>query len=78
MLLKVLVYINDLRENLHSNPKPFVDETSLVSIITDEVLSNYHLNVDLSKINDWAYKWKMSFNSDSTKTGHDVVFSRKI
>ena len=55
-----------------------MNETSLVSIITDELLSNYHLNDDLSKINDWAYKWKMSFNSDSTKTRHDVVLSRKI
>ena len=75
--LQFLVYLNDLRENLHSNPKPFVDETFLVSIVNDEVLSNSHLNDDLSKINDWTYKWKTSFNRDSTENDHEVVFSRK-
>ena len=32
---------------------------------------------DLKIINDWACKWKMSFNPDSTKLAHDVFFSRK-
>ena len=35
------------------------------------------LNDDLSKINDLTYRWKMSFNPDSTKPAHEVVFSRK-
>ena len=43
-----LLYINDLTENLDSNPKLFVDDTSLFSIVN----------------NNWAYKWKMSFNPD--------------
>ena len=51
-----LVYINDLTENLHSNPKLFADDASLFSTVTDEALSNSHLNDDLSKINDWDYK----------------------
>ena len=72
-----LVYINNLTENLHSNPKPFADETSLFSIITDEALSHSYLNDDLKKLNDWAYKWKMSFNPDSTKPAYEAVFSRK-
>ena len=75
--LLFLVYINDLTENLHSNPKLFADDTSLFSIVADEALSNSYLNNDLKKINDWAYKWKMSFNPDSTKPAHEVVFSRK-
>ena len=75
--LLFLVYINDLTENLHSNPKLFADDTSLFSIVADEALSNSYLNDDLKKINDWAYKWKMSFNPDSTKPAHEVVFSRK-
>ena len=54
-----------------------MDETSLVSIVNDEALSNSHLNDDLSKINDWAYKWKTSFNRDSTENDHEVVCSRK-
>ena len=80
MLLKVsifLVYINDLSINLHSNPKLLTYDTSLFSTVTDEALSNSHLHDNLSKINDWAYKWKMSFNPDSTKPYHEVVFIRK-
>ena len=55
----------------------FCGHTSLFLIVTDEALSNSYLNDDLKKINDWAYKWKMSFNPDSTKPAHEVIFSRK-
>ena len=55
-------------ENLHSNPKLFADDTSLFLTVTDKALSNSQLNDKLSKTNDWAYKWKMSFNPDSAKT----------
>ena len=75
--LLFLVYINDLTENLHSNPKLFADDTSLFSIVADDALSNSYLNDDLKQINDWAYKWKMSFDPDSTKPAHEVFFSRK-
>ena len=75
--LLFLVYINDLVENLHSIPKLFADDTSLFLSVADEALSNSHLNDDFSKINDWDYKWKMSFNPDSTKPIHEVVFIRK-
>ena len=68
--LLFLVYVNDLTENLHSNPKFFADDTSLFSTVTDEALSNSYLNDDLSKINHWAYKWKMNFNPDCTKPAH--------
>ena len=67
----------DLTENLHSNLKLFADDTSLFSTVTNEAFSNSYLNDDLGKINDRAYKWKMIFNPDSTKTAHEVVFCRK-
>ena len=72
-----LLYINDLTENLDSNPKLFVDDTFLFSIVHNVAQSNSQLSFDLTKINNWAYKWKMSFNPDYTKPTHDVVFSRK-
>ena len=75
--LLFIVYINNLTENLHSNPKLFADYTSLFAVVTDKALSNSQLNDDLNKINDWAYKWKMSSNPDITKPAHQVVFSRK-
>ena len=37
--LLFLIYINDVSENLVSNPKLFVDDTSLFSIIFDKDLS---------------------------------------
>ena len=54
-------------ENLHSNPKLFADDTSLFLTVTDKALSNSQLNDKLSKTNDWACKWKMSFNPDRAK-----------
>ena len=68
--LPFLLYINDLTENLHSNPKLFADDTSLFSTVTDAALLNSRLNDDLSKINNRAYEWKMSCNPDSIKSAH--------
>ena len=42
-----------------------------------KLFQNSHLNDDLSKINNWAYKRKMSFNPGRTKPTHEVVFSFK-
>ena len=63
--------------HIHYNPRLFADDTSFFSTETDETLSNSHLNDDLSKMYDWAYKCKMSFNPDSTKPATEVVFTRK-
>ena len=47
-----------------TNPKLFVDDTSLFSIVHDPNATANDLNNDLSKINDWAYQWKMNFHPD--------------
>ena len=62
-----LIYINDLSDNLKTNPKLFADDTSLFSIVHDLNVSANDLNPDLKKINDWAYQWKMNFNPDPSK-----------
>ena len=31
----------------------------------------------MSKIQDWAYHWKVSFNQDQDKQAQEVIFSRK-
>ena len=72
-----LLYINDLTVNFDSNPKLFADDTSLLSIVKNVAQCNSQLSSDLTKIYDWAYKLKMSFNRDHTKPAHQVVFSRK-
>ena len=76
--LLFLIYINDLSENLVSNPKLFADDTSLFSVIFDKDLSAKNLNDDLNRINNWAFQWKMSFNPDPNKQAQEVIFSRKI
>ena len=77
-VLLFLIYINDLSENLVSNPKLFADSTSLFSAIFDKDLSAKNLNDDLNRINNWAFQWKMSFNPDPNKQSQEVIFSRKI
>ena len=75
--LLFLVYINDLPNGLLSNPKLFVDDTSIFSVVKDHLNSSNKLNEDLSKISQWAYQWKISFNPDVSKQAQEVIFSRK-
>ena len=35
-------------------------------------------NINLAKISEWAFKWKMSFNPNSSKPAQEVIFSRKL
>ena len=72
-----LVYINDLPNGLLSNPKLFADDRSIFSVVKDHLNSSNKLNEDLSKISQWAYQWKMSFNPDVSKQAQEVIFSRK-
>ena len=73
--LLFLIYINGLPENLVSDPKLFADDTSLFSVIRNKQLSVQNLNQDLSKINHWAFQWKMSLNPDPSKQAQEVTFS---
>ena len=60
-----------------SNPKLFAGDTFIFSVVKDHLNSSNKLNEDLSKISQWAYQWKMSFNPDVSKQAQDVVFSCK-
>ena len=73
----MFLYIDDLQENLDSNPKLFANSTSLFSIVNNVAQSNSQLRSDLTKNNVWVYKRKMSFNPDYTKPSHEGVYSRK-
>ena len=50
-----LIYINDLAENLSSNPKHFADDTSLFSAVRDLNTSAIEVNDDLKRIEAWAH-----------------------
>ena len=71
--LLFLIYINDLLDNLTSNPKLFADDT-----LTDPNVTANQINNDLHNINTQAYQWKMSFNNDTSKQAQEVIFSHKF
>ena len=60
-----------------SNTKLFADDISIFSVVKDYLNSSNKLNEDLSKISQWAYQSKMSFNPDVFKQAQEVIFSRK-
>ena len=68
-----LIYIIHLREDLLTNAKLFADDTSLFSLIHDVQTSANNLNKDLERICNWATKWKMNFNPDTTKQAQEVI-----
>ena len=75
--LLFLIYINDLSDGLKSECKLFADDTSLFSVVNDINTSASDLNEDLEKTDNWAFKWKMTFNPDPNKQTQEIVFSRK-
>ena len=54
--LLFLIFINDLPANLVTNSKIFADDTSLFSLVADQVHSANLLNCDLTRISEWAYQ----------------------
>ena len=72
-----LIYINDLTDGTSSIAKLFVDDTSPFSVVQNNNNSASQLNNDLNKVSDWAYTWKMSFNTDPSKQAQEVIFSKK-
>ena len=75
--LLFLIYINHLPDNSESSGKLSADDTPLFSTIYDPNMLADHLDKDLTKVPDWAYKWKIIFNLDLSKQGQEVIFSRK-
>ena len=73
-LLLFFIYINDLSDNLASNPKLFAEGTSLFSVVKNVDASNVHLNNDFKKIGEWDLQQKMSFNPDRTKQAQELIF----
>ena len=65
--LLFLIYVNDISDVLTLNPKLFVDDTSLFSVFQNINQTTTDLNIDLSKISDWAFQWKRYFNLDYNK-----------
>ena len=71
------MYVNDLENGIKSSVKFFADDTSLFSTVHDPNTLADDLNHDLNLISQWAFQWKMSFNTDPTKPAEEIIFSRK-
>ena len=54
-----LVYINDLPDGIRSNVKIFADDTSIFSVMTDNIRYSAILNYYLNLVSKWADRWKM-------------------
>ena len=67
-----LIYINDLPLGLTTDVKLFADDNSLFSLVSNANVSASSLNIDLVKIRDWAFSWKMLFKPDPTKQVKEV------
>ena len=50
----------------------------LFSIVQNVNTTASQLNIDLSKISNRAFQWKMSFNPDSRKQVQEVISSHKL
>ena len=72
------IYFNDLSDDLSTPAKLFTDARSLFSIVQNVNTFASHMNSELSKISNWAFQWKISFNPDPNKQAQKVIFSRKI
>ena len=72
-----LVYINDLVENVSSDPRLFADDTSLFTVVYEKEAAATQSNSDLEIISQWAYQWKMQFNPDKNKQAIQVIFCQK-
>ena len=54
--LLFLIYINDLSNEVSSNCKLFVDDTSLFSVVNNIQLNAAALRNDLTVINNWDFQ----------------------
>ena len=76
--LLFLIYIDDLTDNLSTNAKLFVDDTSLFFVVHDIATSSCDSNYDLKRVREWAFQWKMSFNPEPSKQAQEVIFTHKL
>lgn len=72
--LLFLVYINDVTNYIESDIFLYADDTSLLSVSSDPVLSSMELNGDLHTLQTWANQWFITFNAGKTKS---MCFSKQ-
>ena len=66
--LLFLIYINDIVNVVNSSIRLFADDTVLFITVEDPVVAANTLNSDLHEVENWAYKWLVSFNPSKTSS----------
>jgi hypothetical protein len=64
--LLFLVFINDITTNIECDIHLFADDTSLMDVIDNYIVSYAKLNRDLNRLSNWASKWMVTFNANKT------------
>ena len=77
-VLFFLIYIHDLLNDSNSNPKLFVDDTSLYFVVQNTNSTITDLDSDLSKMSGSDFKWKTNFNPDPKKQAQEVSLAEKL
>ena len=72
----ILIYINDIVNNIRSSICLFVDDKSIYIIIDDPQTAAFILNSDLDTINVWASDWLVDLNP--TKTTSLLISRRQL
>ena len=70
----ILLYINDIADNLINNIRLFADDTSLFIVVdNDPNVAAMSLTSDLDEIDIWGFTWGVDFNPSKTC---NIIFSR--
>ena len=69
-----LSFINDIENEVLNIIKMFADDTSLYSVVEDQMSAAESLNEDLASIHQWSSNWGITFNATKTKS---MLFSRE-
>ena len=72
--LLFLIYINDIVSDIESDINLFADDTSLIKIVENPIVTSEVLQTDIDKIQLWADKWLVKFNPSKSES---LIISRK-
>lgn len=67
LLFVLLVYINDITDNLHNLARMFTDDTSISYSRSNFETLETDINNDLISLNEWAKIWFVDYNLKKTK-----------
>ena len=77
MVSKLILFNKNKKNKKNRNSVVGRSLPNKVPRVHDLNISANEISDKLEEIAAWAHQWKMSFNSDSLKHAHEVIYSRK-